>query len=250
MHSRSSEFWGGVRAQLPILIGVAPFGMIYGILAIEAELPVAVALAMSLIVFAGSSQFIAAQLFASGTPGVVIVLTTLIVNLRHMLYSASLAPYLKHLSAAWKYLIAFLLTDEAYAVSITHYERHPTPPARATYRHWHTFGAGITLWSAWQLSTGIGVLLGASVPESWSLDFTLALTFIALVMPLMTSRPMIAAALVAGLTAIAAHALPYNLGLIIAVLTGIGAGVVGEALFGVPCAPQGEAAESVPEAQS
>jgi 4-azaleucine resistance transporter AzlC len=245
MHSRSAEFWGGVRAQLPILLGVSPFGMIYGILAIDAGLPVAVALGMSMIVFAGSSQFIAAELFATGTPGVIVVLTTFVVNLRHMLYSASLAPYLKHLSRAWKYAIAFLLTDEAYAVAITHYEQPGDPPARLTYKHWYTLGAGLTLWTAWQGSTAIGVLLGASVPESWALDFTLALTFIALVMPALKDRPAIVAALSAGVTAMAAHDLPYNLGLIVAVLAGIGAGLVAELVYGRAQVTTAEPVESL-----
>ncbi|MCD4686434.1 MAG: AzlC family ABC transporter permease [Anaerolineae bacterium] len=230
MRSPTREFWGGVRAQLPILLGVAPFGMIYGINVIEADLPFAVAQGMSLFVFAGSSQFIAAELFAAGTPGIVIVLTTFMVNLRHMLYSASLAPYLKHLQRGWKYLLAFLLTDEAYAVSIVHYERDPDPPARATNKHWHTLGAGLTLWVAWQISTALGILLGAAVPESWALDFTLPLTFIALVMPVLTDRPMILAAVAAGLVAMLTYHWPYNLGLIVAMLIGIGAGMVAESV--------------------
>lgn len=206
--------------------------MIYGILAIDAGLPVEVALGMSMIVFAGSSQFIAAELFATGTPGLVIVLTTFVVNLRHMLYSASIAPYIKHLATAWKYAIAFLLTDEAYAVAIIHYEQKGSPPARETNKHWYTLGAGLTLWTSWLASTSIGVLLGTSVPEGWALDFTLALTFIALLMPVLKDRPMILAALTAGSTALAANRLPYNLGLILAVLIGIGAGMVAEYVTG------------------
>jgi len=234
MHSKRAEFWGGVRAQLPILLGVAPFGMIYGILAADAGLPVEVALGMSLIVFAGSSQFIAAQLFATGTPGLVIVLTTGIVNLRHMLYSASVAPHIRHLSRAWKYLLAFLLTDEAYAVTITHYDKNPHPPARETNRHWYFFGAGIALWTTWQISTAIGFVLGEGVPESWSLDFTLALTFIALLIPVMTDRPAILAAGSAGVTALIGNGLPYNLGLILAVLVGIAVGVLADRRTTVP----------------
>lgn len=228
MRSNRAEFWAGVRALLPILLGTSPFGMIYGILAIKAGLPAAVALGMSLIVFAGSSQFIAAGLFASATPGLVIVTTTFIVNLRHMLYSASVAPYIKHLSKAWKYLLAFLLTDEAYAVTITYYEKHPTPPARETNRHWFFLGAGLTLWVSWQISTAIGVLLGAQVPERWALDFTLALTFIALLIPVLKDYPAVLAALTAGGVALAAHSLPYNLGLMAAILAGIAVGVAAE----------------------
>src|SRR5512136_1714836 len=121
MHSRRSEFVAGIKAELPILLGVTPFGMIYGVLAMGAGLPANAAMAMSSIVFAGSAQFVGAQLIRVGTPGIVIVLTTFIVNLRHMLYSASIAPHLAHLSRRWKWLLAYLLTDEAYAVTITHY---------------------------------------------------------------------------------------------------------------------------------
>jgi 4-azaleucine resistance transporter AzlC len=225
MRSKSFEFWGGVRAQLPILLGTSPFGVIYGILAIEADLPVPIILAMSLIVFAGSSQFIAAELFKTMTPGVIIVLTTFVVNLRHMLYSASLAPYIRHLSRAWKYLLAFLLTDEAYAVTVVHYKKNT--PAAAN-QHWYFLGAGLTLWVSWQMSTVVGIVVGAEIPESWSLDFALPLTFIALVIPVLRDRPAVVAALAAGIVAVAAHSLPYNLGLIAAVLAGIAAGMISE----------------------
>lgn len=241
MSSRATEFWGGVRAQLPILLGTSPFGMIYGVAATQAGLPVGVALGMSAFVFAGSAQFLAVGLFGSGAPGLIIVLTTLVVNLRHMLYSASLAPYVRHLNRAWKYLLAFLLTDEAYAVAITHYERSASIPAPGTARHWYTLGAGITLWISWQLSTAAGVLLGAQVPSAWGLDFTLALTFIALLVPTLRDRPAGLAALVAGIVALATHDLPYNLGLVVAALGGIMAGVVAER---AGCAPAGAASTS------
>src|SRR3990172_6826872 len=118
-----SEFLAGLRAELPILLGVVPFGMIYGALAVGAGLPPEAALAMSSIVFAGSAQFVATPLFSAGTPWLVILLTTLVVNLRHMLYSASVAPYTKPLRPWWKWLLAYLLTDEAYAVTIIHYHQ-------------------------------------------------------------------------------------------------------------------------------
>ncbi len=228
MRSPRVEFWAGLRAQLPILLGTSPFGMIYGIIAYEAGLPFSVALAMSLVVFAGSSQFIAAQLFATGATGVVIVLTTFVVNLRHMLYSASVAPYVRHLSPAWKWLLAFLLTDEAYAVTISRYRQEPVEAARDTAAHWFFLGAGLTLWASWQLSSAAGFLLGAQIPASWSLDFTLALTFIALLVPVVQDRPAILAALAAGTVAVLARGWPYNLGLSAAVIAGIGAGLLAE----------------------
>ena len=118
--SNQKSFWAGVRAELPLLIGVAPFGMIYGVLALNAGLSPAPAQMMSSIIFAGSAQFITAQLLREAAPGLVIVLTIAVVNLRHMLYSASMAPYLQALPMRWKALLSYLLTDEAYAVTILH----------------------------------------------------------------------------------------------------------------------------------
>lgn len=226
MSSARAAFWAGVRAELPILLGTMPFGLIYGVLAIKAGLSPAAAQAMSAIVFAGSSQFLALDLFSKQVVAPVIVLTTFVVNLRHALYSASVSPYVKHLSARWKWLLAYLLTDEAYAVAITHYQLEPDDP----HGHWYFFGAGITLWSSWQASTAVGILLGAQVPEAWGLDFTLALTFIGLVVPALRDRPAVAAALSAGLVAVLAAELPYRAGLLLAAAVGIGAGLLAEAL--------------------
>ncbi|GAB4454271.1 MAG: AzlC family ABC transporter permease [Anaerolineales bacterium] len=221
-NEKAGQFWAGVRAELPLLIGVFPFGMIYGALALNAGLSKAAAQMMSSIVFAGSSQFVAAQLIHESAPGLVIVLTIAVVNLRHMLYSASLAPYLAPLSTRWKTLLAYLLTDEAYAPTILHYERSGVQP----FGHWFLLGAGLALWSTWQVSTALGIFLGASIPDAWSLDFALPLTFIAMVVPALKGRPYIAAALSAGIVALAAHALPFKLGLILAALTGIAAGTI------------------------
>jgi len=221
-NEKAGQFWAGVRAEFPLLIGVFPFGMIYGALALNAGLSKPAAQMMSSIVFAGSSQFIAAQLIHESAPGLVIVLTIAIVNLRHMLYSASLAPHLASLSTRWKTLLAYLLTDEAYAPTIVHYERNGVQP----FGHWFLLGAGLALWSTWQASTALGIFLGAAIPDSWSLDFALPLTFIAMVVPVLKGRPYIAAALSAGLVSFAAYALPFKLGLILAALTGIAVGTI------------------------
>jgi len=230
MNTHQSEFLSGIRAELPILVGVIPFGLIYGVLALSAGIPEAPAQAMSAIVFAGSAQFITAQLVGQGTPALVIVFTAAIVNLRHALYSASVAPYVQNLKPAWKFILAYLLTDEAYAVTITHYQRadglleHPSN----LNNHWFYLGAGLALWSTWQASTAVGIFIGTQVPKSWSLDFTLALTFIALVVPNLKDRPGIVAALAAGLTAVLAYPLPYKLGLVLAALVGILGGMLAE----------------------
>jgi 4-azaleucine resistance transporter AzlC len=222
MKEQTKNFWAGVRAELPLLIGVFPFGLIYGALALNAGLSKLASQMMSSIVFAGSSQFITAQLVREAAPGIVIVLTIAVVNLRHMLYSASLAPYLASLSTRWKFLLSYLLTDEAYAPTIIRYEKDGVQP----FSHWFLLGAGISLWSTWQVSTACGIFLSAAIPDSWSLDFALPLTFIAMVVPVLKSRPAIAAALSAGAVALIAHSMPYSLGLIVAALVGIAAGLL------------------------
>jgi 4-azaleucine resistance transporter AzlC len=222
MNERIKFFWDGVRAELPLLVGVFPFGMIYGALALNAGLSKAASQMMSSIVFAGSSQLIATQLIHDAAPGLVIVLTIAVVNLRHMLYSASLAPFLASLSMRWKVLLSYLLTDEAYAPTIIKYEREGVQP----FSHWFLFGAGLALWTTWQVSTAVGIFLGGSIPEAWSLDFALPLTFIAMVVPALKGRPYVAAALSAGVTALVAYSLPYKLGLILAALVGIVVGTI------------------------
>jgi len=217
MSEQMKTFWAGVRAEIPLLIGVFPFGMIYGALAMNAGLDTLASQMMSSIVFGGSSQFVTAQLVRESAPGFVIVLTIAVVNLRHMLYSASLAPYLASLSTRWKVLLSYLLTDEAYAPTIIQYEREGQQP----FSHWFLFGAGLSLWTIWQSSTALGIFLGTAIPEAWSLDFALPLTFIAMVVPVLKNRPAIVAALSAGVVALLAYSLPYRLGLILAALVGI-----------------------------
>ena len=226
MFSPRTEFFNGAKAELPILLGVLPFGMIYGVLAMQAGLPPLLALAMSSIVFAGSAQFIGAQLIAQSAGGVVIVATTFIVNLRHALYSASLAPFIKHVPLRWKVLLAYLLTDEAYAMTITRFTQPDSSSAR--YKHWYHCGAGITLWLSWQISTALGIFVGQLIPESWGLDFTLALTFIALVIPNLKDRASAAAAVSAGIMATFSYTWPYKLGLFAAAITGIVVGMLVE----------------------
>jgi 4-azaleucine resistance transporter AzlC len=216
-----SEFLHGMRDELPILIGVVPFGMIYGVSALSAGIPASIAQAMSCIVFAGSAQFVIAQLIAVGTPSLVVILTAFIVNIRHMLYSASVAPSTRKLSGLWKWVLAYLLTDEAYAVAISHYQRIEDD----THKHWYFLGAGLALWTTWQVSTAIGIFLGGQIPANWSLDFTATLTFIALVVPTLKDRTSTIVALTAALTSLLMTALPLKLGIAVAALVGIAVGL-------------------------
>lgn len=243
--SPSAEFAAGLKAEAPLLLGVLPFGLIYGALALQAGIPPAPALAMSSIVLAGSAQFVATQLLAAHSPAVIMLLTTFVVNLRHLLYSASVAPFVSQLRPAWKALLAYLLTDEAYAVTIVHYAdpgalgqdvlAEVKPRWRAVgaprsndpdNRHWFFLGAGLTLWITWQASTAAGIFLAARIPASWGLEFTLPLIFLALVRSSVIDRSTAAAALVAGIVAVLADGLVLRLGIIVAAAAGIATGML------------------------
>jgi predicted branched-subunit amino acid permease len=126
-------------------------------------------------------------------------------------------------------MLAYLLTDEAYAVTITHYRQMTDSAGESAYQHWYLLGAGLAMWTTWQVSTATGIFLGAKIPSSWSLDFALALTFIALLVPALRDRPGMAAAVSAGFIAILAADLPFTLGLMIAAISGIAIGLLVEA---------------------
>lgn len=223
----AAAFSLGLRAVMPILVGVAPFGVIYGVVALQSGIPLLAAMAMSSIVFAGSAQFLLAQLVGVGAPLLLTAGAVGLVNLRHALYSASVAPILAHLPRRWKILLAYLLTDEAYAAAIPHLMAARPDSPQAANAHWILLGSGVGLWAGWQLATLVGVLLGAQLPADLGLDFALPLTFIAIVVPMIESRALLAAALAAGAVAVALAALPYKVGLFIAALAGL---VVGAAI--------------------
>ena len=211
------ELLGGIAAEMPLLLGVIPFGLIFGVLGLAAGLPAWAVVLSSSLVFAGSSQVVFAQLWGVAAPGGVLVATVGVVNLRHVLYSAAVAEHLRQLPWRWKLLLAYLLTDEAFAAAIGHLR----DTAPAPQRHWFLLGTGLTLWTGWQLSTLAGVLLGAAIPASWSLDFSIALTFIALLVLSVRQRSEALAALVAGVVSLLALGLPHKFGLLLAAACGM-----------------------------
>ncbi|WP_285275870.1 AzlC family ABC transporter permease [Halopseudomonas bauzanensis] len=229
--SRSRELLLGMRDTIPMLVGALPFGIVFGTLAVSSGLSIGATLAMSALVFAGSAQFVAASLVASGAGLVVILLTTLIVNLRHALYSASLLPYVRHLPQRWRVPLAFWLTDESFAVVHRHYLLDKGP---LEHKHWYFLGSCLAMYSVWFVCTLVGVMLGQALPGlgDWGLDFAMVATFIGIVVPLLRNRPMIVAAIVAGGTAVLAHGLPFQLGLMLAALLGVAVGVLAEGVAG------------------
>ena len=219
--SSRAEFFAGARAELPLLLGVVPFGMIFGVLGLAAGMPGWAVVLSSSLIFGGSSQVVFAQLWGAGTPPAVLTTTVGVVNLRHLLYSAAVADYLRALPWRWKLLLAYLLTDEAFAAAVPRLRDGPV----TAQRHYFLFGTGFTLWSGWQVSTLAGVLLGAAIPPGWSLDFSIALTFIALLVLSVHRRSDTWAALAAALVVLPALALPHKLGLLVAAAVGIACGL-------------------------
>lgn len=223
-------FLAGARDTFPMLVGAAPFGLIFGTLAIATGLPVWLTLGLSALVFAGSSQFVAVSLIGSGAALPVIWITTFVVNLRHALYSATLLPYARALPARWRWALAFWLTDETFAVVENQLRHHTSLQDGA--RYW--LGSSLAMYFNWQIWTIAGVLLGQSVPglATLGLDFAMVATFAAIVALQLRDRPVLFAALVAGTVALLARGLPYKLGLMLAAAAGVGAGVLAEAALG------------------
>lgn len=209
-----------------MLVGAAPFGVIFGTLAIGSGLPVWLTLGLSALVFAGSSQFVAVSLIGSGTALPVIWLTTLVVNLRHALYSATLLPYARELPARWRWSLAFWLTDETFAVVENQLRHHASLKDGAHY--W--LGSSLAMYLNWQVWTIVGVLLGQSVPvlATLGLDFAMVATFSAIVALQLRERPVLFAALVAGGVALLARGMPFKLGLMLAAIAGVATGVLVE----------------------
>lgn len=224
--TRQTEFLRGMRNTIPLLVGAFPFGMIYGALGVGAGLSSAAVMGMSLIVFAGSAQFIAVGLYAANTPVIIIILTTFIVNLRHLLYSLNLLPEMKPLSFRWKIPLAFWLTDETFTVSVIRYQEADASPNK----HWFQLGSSLAMYINWQIWTFVGVLLGSQIPnaEAWGLDVAMPVTFIGMLIPFVRSVPVLVSVVVAGLLSVLTYDFPLNTGLILSVLVGIAAGMATE----------------------
>ncbi|NJO41180.1 MAG: AzlC family ABC transporter permease [Cyanobacteria bacterium CRU_2_1] len=225
-----SEFLAGCRAIVPLVIGAIPFGIIFGTLAASSGLSFTATMAMSAFVFAGSAQFIAIGLITAGTVLPLIVLTTFVVNLRHLLYSVSIVPHVQRLSQSWKLVLGFWLTDEVFAIAIARYNQEDS----SRYKHWYQFGASVFMYVNWQICTLVGLTIGHWIPDatSWGLDFAMSATFIGMIIPYLKNRPMIIAVLIASIVSVLTHELPHQLGLIVAAIAGISAGIIAERWVG------------------
>ena len=227
--SRRAQFLLGARDTTPMIVGAIPFGFLFGALAVNAGLSLFGAMGMSLFVFAGSAQFVAATMLTQGAAIAVIVATTFVVNIRHALYSASLAPHVGHLPQRWLMPLGFLLTDESFAVVVKRF----SSASSQQNNHWYFLGSGVAMYVNWQICTLVGIFVGNSLDglSQWGLEFALVVTFIGIVIPMITDWPMFLAAVVGGGIALMAYDLPHNLGLLVASLSAIAVGFIAESFY-------------------
>jgi predicted branched-subunit amino acid permease len=219
--SPREEFWTGCREISPVLLGAIPFGLVAGIVSVASGLTPLQGVALSVLSFSGIAQLVTCQLIAANSPAIVTIMAAAIVSLRLLMYSAAVAPHLAHLTPRWRALLAFLMTDQSFAMAVKRFSE----PGDVRHRHWYFLGTASTLYLSWQAAVIVGVVAGAQVPSNWSLDFVVVLTFIALLVPAVRTRADLAAAIVAFGVALAAAGLPYRLALVVASMAGIAAGM-------------------------
>jgi 4-azaleucine resistance transporter AzlC len=225
--SPRQAYQAGVGAVLPFIAGTIPFGLVTGIATKAAGLSPLEAAAMTVIVFAGTAQIAALPLLAAGVPGVVIILTAFIINLRFVIYSATAAPYFRDLPLRWRLLLGYFVTDTGFALFIRRVADQPDLP----YRHWFFLGAGNLVAVVWIASAMVGTLAGAQVPKAWQLEFAATLGILALLVPFVRGRAEFAAAATAGSVALLASPLPMKLGLVCGAVAGIAAGAFSERML-------------------
>lgn len=221
------DFRRGLLATLPLAPGVVAFGLLYGVMARQEGFSPWDAWAMSLIVHAGSAQFTALGMWRDAG-AIPIILTTLVINLRHLLMGASVAPYLRRLSPPWKALLALWMSDESYALTIAEYER-----SRGSHRYF--LGANVGIYLLWPTSGLVGALLGTAIPDPsrYGLDLVFPLAFLGLLTAFLKDRISVTVALVAGgLALLGARLLPGSWYVVMAGLLGSGVGVLLEEVMG------------------
>lgn len=226
--SPAQSFRHGVVQSLPFLIVILPFAILFGVVALEAGMDIAQVMGFSVLVLAGASQFTAVQLLSDNAPVIIVILSGLAVNLRMAMYSASLVPWLGRATPAQRAGLAYVLIDQTYALSIQHYERHPTLSMQQRMAYFA--GTALVLCVPWMIGSWIGATVGQAIPDDIALDFAMPITFIAMIAPMLRSAAHLAACFIAVMTALLLAGLPSGLGLLIAAPLGMAAGALVESL--------------------
>ena len=218
MNKRLKTLTRGIADVSPLMIPVAPFGIIFGVIAMELGLSPYMTFGMSVIIFGGASQIVLLQLFSGGASSLVTITSVGAVNSRHLLYGAVFSEYLSHLKLSWKVILSYVLIDQAFAVSNTYFKKNK----ENEFKHYHLLGAGFTCWTVWQISTILGIVLGSVVPEELGLSFTISLTFLALLINDFRKFKNIIVMLVSGVVAtIGYNAIPFQAYIIVAALSAL-----------------------------
>ncbi len=217
-----AAFRAGVMECLTLIPSYVPFGLVCGVAGVQAGLGEWGAVALSAFAFAGSSQAVLTQFLSGGAPLIIAVLSGLVVNLRMAVYSAAISQRIAGASRKERVLWAAFLVDQTFISNETRHQRgeyveHPL----AFY-----LGCAFTLWPWWVLMNAIGAFAGAKLPTSWQLDFTIPLSFVAMVVPLLKSRGQILAAIAGGVAGVLLYAMPLKTGLIVACVLGTCVGML------------------------
>ena len=202
---------------IPLTIPVIPFGIIYGVVGVELGLSPLVTFAMSFIIFAGSSQIAFVQLYTAGASPLVMISSVLAINSRHFLYSAVLAQYLNKLNLYWKILLSYLMTDQAFSVSLSYFKKNQ----KKTFSHYHMLGSGFTLWLLWQISTLSGIVLGNVIPEALGLEFAIPLTFLSLIIAELKKYDHLLIIIISGAISLITYNFPLKVYIILSAFVGL-----------------------------
>ncbi len=211
-----SAFWQGYLACAPFILVVAPFGLLFGVVATEAGFNLLETMTMTVLVIAGAAQFTAIALLQEQAPTIVIILASLAVNLRMAMYSLALVPHIGDAPRVTRLLAAYFLVDQVYAVSANRFE-HGTAMSLAD-KTAYLFGTAAAVAPFWYGFTLLGALIGERIPAHYSVDFALPVCFISMFAPLMRSLPNLTAVVVSVLVSLLLYWLPYNLWLLLASL--------------------------------
>ncbi len=218
---RHAEFRQGLGDMVSVAPGLAAWGMMTGVAMVKSGMSVVEAVAMTLLVYAGSSQLAAIPLIAAGAPVLVIWATGFCVNLRFVVFSAHMRPYLLHLPRRWRLLTGYMTADLSYVMFT---RRYPQPPQDAPQRQAqlaYLLGGCATNWGSWQLASLLGIALAHSVPPAWGLGFAGILALLGVACSLASSQLRVVSAGVAGTAAVAAFALPFKLNIVVAIAAAV-----------------------------
>ena len=214
---REPAFGAGFRHMAPMAAGIGAWGLMTGVAMVKSGMSVIEATAMTLLVYAGSSQLAAIPLLVAGAPAWVILATGFCVNLRFVVFSLHLRPYLMHMPRWRRMLHGYLTADLSYAVFTG---RYPTPAATESGRReqeaFLTGGYCVT-WLSWMGLSLLGIALANLIPPSWGLGFAGVLSLVGILCSMATTRLRMLAVAIAGATAVTAYALPLKLNIVTAI---------------------------------